>query len=491
MADSLASILRSGTPQGGDELDVGAIRRRERFMQLFGVDPEAENFQSQVLGNFAAEAAPQVAFGALPIAGRGLAAMLRAAPRASAGVAAAGGSALAATEASPQGASTNPASLETLYAQRGTLQRQAEDARARREKERKTGPGPRYDEADAEFKRLSDRLTGLDGLIKGETDRNSPAAQLAARQAELLAQEENRKRDANTPFKERTPGIAAAIPYISGAAAFGLGALTKGRNISTYNKQINDLSSRWQSAVQRAQGSADPAARVPATMEAEGLGRQFTRLQAAGPSSRGTVAPAAAAGEAGQMYPVVSDYARAQPGSELEKKTLATMTDPVGMAGRVIQGFGWGYLPAKIGAGAASAIRGKSVPPGFSAETTALRPPGALPLTPEEPATLARLLRTVRPNSEPPTIPPSGPPQISGSPPQALLPAPAGAPSPSATPSSPPSTAPSSTQSLSSLLTSPANSNAQNVGPAPPHFWDGAVGRWRGEGGRFVPGRKK
>lgn len=496
MAD-LASMLRSGgrenllpvplTPLPSEAADsaygaadVRRARQREQFIKQFGIDPEAPDFQRQVRGNFESQAIPQIAFTAAgPLAGpagRGLSTFLRSGPGKA--VIGAGGVAAAASEASPAEQATDPGSLQSLMADRATVQRQAEEARARREQERRTGRGPNYDAADAEFKRISDQLSGLDALISSEQRRNSPEARLAAEQARILAAEENRKREANTPFQELHPGWANALPYISGVAALGLGALAKGRNVRAYNTEIGDLSNRWQGAVQRAQAGRPGPTQQRSIAEAQGLGTQFETLKAAGPSKAGQALPGAVVGELSQLYPLYSDYSRSLPGSELRQRTEHSMEDPKAVGMRMLQGLAYGWGGSKLGA----ALKGgKLTPPGFRAETDALRP-------------LAL----------PPATPPPAPPALSGPSPQPLLPAPAGGfPNTPQPPQGPP-TGPASSTSLSSLLRTPT----QGQLPAPPasttlprpqepivggshpdHSWNAAAGRWQDANGRFLSGK--
>ncbi len=121
--------------------------------------------------------------------------------------------------------------LTRLYEQQSVLQRQTEDARIRREAERKTGTGPKFQAADQEFQALSRQLEALNRVVLDEQRRNSP--EYALEQKRLA--EQDRIREANRPWRERNPELAAAWPYVVPLAAAAGGAVAKGgERLSSY-----------------------------------------------------------------------------------------------------------------------------------------------------------------------------------------------------------------------------------------------------------------
>ena len=197
---------------------------------------------------------------------------VQAAPRTAAAVA--GGAAMTApTAAEPPGQADVQGSLQQLLSQRATLQRQTGEARARREAERRSGEGPRYQAADTEFRQLNDQLSGLDALIRDKQKRNSPEFRLEIdrKRADEVARQ--REEWANTSWSKAYPWLPAA------AAAVGIGAGASGANaisqagVRSYNERITDLSTRWGDAVERARRARTPQGREQATIEAQGPGQ--------------------------------------------------------------------------------------------------------------------------------------------------------------------------------------------------------------------------
>ena len=91
----LASYIRSiGTPAPGQGLSqvmqspgpavespALADAKRQRFMELFGADPQAPDFQSQAMGNFLRQAGPTVAGAVAPGIGQALGKAMQVAPK--------------------------------------------------------------------------------------------------------------------------------------------------------------------------------------------------------------------------------------------------------------------------------------------------------------------------------------------------------------------------------------------------------------------------
>jgi hypothetical protein len=495
MAD-LATLLRSGRPlpplpsEAEDSsytgADVRRARQRDQFIKQFGIDPLVPDFQDQVRGNFETQAIPQIAFSAAgPMAGpvgRGLSTFLRSGPgKVAAG---AGGVAAAASEASPAEQATDPSSLQSLMGQRATVQRQAEEARSRREQERRTGTGPNYSAADAEFKRINDQLTGLDALIRDEQKRSSPEFALEMQQKRDKAALDAQNKRASTPTRELMSDYTPYIPAVTGLAALLGGAALKGRATRNYNVEVGDLSNRWKSALDRAQ-SARPNSqtRDSATIEAQGLGREHAARVAKGDrGTRDAMGFGAGVGLVGGFAPEEVDFARAITGSPLWEDLQKNIIDrPLSTAGRAAMATGLGAGVSRLGAEGAQMFMSRPQPPGYGAATAALPPPRP----PRGPPAGGS-------GEPPPPLPtPALPPGASPLAPQSVLPAPQATTEPSP-------------YGLSTLLRTPT----QGQLPAPPasttlprpqepivggshpdHSWNVAAGRWQDANGRFLPGK--
>lgn len=345
--------------------------------------------------------------------------------------------------------------LQQLLERQAVLSRQVEQARARRETERKTGEGPRFQSADEEFRNLNDQLTALSKQVEFEQQKNSPAAKLAAEKAQKDFEAQERRRKMNTPFKEMFADAMPYVPYASGLLAGGVGAAIKGGAVSKFNKNITELARRWEQAVSSGNKPL-----------AQALEQEFTSLKTAGPKGNlPAVLSGVGIGELGQALPIATDYAKAVPGSELEKHTMDTLKDLKGLAGRAAQGAIIGGVPAEIAA-ALMATRIKK-PTGFSAETRSM---------PELPPALG-------PGPAAPMLPGPG----SSPPPAGLLPPPG-----SPTGQGPTSAGTSGRSPLADLLAKPANDKMR---PAPYKVKgkDGKM-RWHDEiSGDFAspPNKKK
>lgn len=307
--------------------------------------------------------------GAVMQGGRSLYEAAAASPMARYLMSAAGLGGAGAVVASPSEAgkgSDASSALRDLYSQQSTLQQQMEEARARREgfrpKNRKPSPqqDPQYTEADAEFKRLSSQFEGLTKTIAEEVKRNSPEAILAAETAQKEADAAQRKKSMNTSVKEMFADVAPYTPVASATLAAFLGSKIKGNYVDKFNTKINDLLGRWESAVKSGNKPL-----------AEALETEFKALDKAGPGgTKQALGAGAVVGELGQLGPVVADYSKSIPGSDLYKETTKSMTDPWEVGGRIFSGLAWGMGPAEVAA--LMAGRKRASPTGFSAETRAM-----------------------------------------------------------------------------------------------------------------------
>lgn len=134
-------------------------------------------------------------------------------------------------------AQPNPETVRSLTEQAATLQRQVEAARVRREAERRSGQGTRYDAADQEFHSLSSQLTGVNRMLSAEMEKGTPEYQhraanqqeydRAVRGAESALGEARRARI--PPFRETNVGslYEATGGVTPAVAGFGASALAR------------------------------------------------------------------------------------------------------------------------------------------------------------------------------------------------------------------------------------------------------------------------
>lgn len=257
MASDLDLIsLLAGAPGGQQQspetpaapVDPQREMRRQQFIKQFGVDPDAPDFQRQVLGNFASQALPTALSAAAGPVGRGVGTALRAAPKIAAPLLAALGIGASTGEAGseanvPAAESVAPTAgnLTKLYEQQSVLQQQAEAARQQREsmRPRNRRPSPRDDpqftDADAEFKKLSTQLDALNQVIADEQKRGSPEHALEMQKRAAMDAEDQKRREAAMPFRERYPQVAGALPAIGLGLSAALPFMLKGKgNLSSF-----------------------------------------------------------------------------------------------------------------------------------------------------------------------------------------------------------------------------------------------------------------
>lgn len=154
----------------------------------------------------------------------GAGAILQAAPRIAGAVAlGAGLSAMTGTE----GEGTE-SPLQNLYSQQSALAQRRDAVVSQRDQEGASGKGPKWQALDQEAQRLDAQLSGINAMIRDENNKNSPEHQLEMqRKADELAAEQ-KAREAATPFRERYPNAAGALPMaglaIAGAIPGAIGA---------------------------------------------------------------------------------------------------------------------------------------------------------------------------------------------------------------------------------------------------------------------------
>lgn len=186
----------------------------------------------------------QAALAALPAVGKAAVPLYETMPRLSAMLTAGTVAPMAAEGAfssSPAEAGEKATPLEGLYADRSRLSDQLQTATAARDAEARTGKGPKYLAADAEVKRLTSQIGGLDSMIRDENEKTSPAAIARQKQADYEQQKANERAELDKPFAERHPYINEAMtlgaPTLSAALSFAgmRGIANKG------NKLLKDL----------------------------------------------------------------------------------------------------------------------------------------------------------------------------------------------------------------------------------------------------------
>lgn len=451
---SLADMLRNGYDQW---LASNAVRPGESTGERTG----------RYMGEFASEAIPTAVMGALPIAGQF--------PKAAATLA----GVLGLTAPSQAGPGSDKAPSESvaptadrvqqLLVQRAEADKRRAEAAAERDAQlkgaagRKPGRGPAFDTMNKEVERLTTEVGALDAMIKEEQKRGSPEFALEMKQKEEAAAEAARIKRASTPTRELISDYTGYIPAATGAAALGLGAMLKGRGISNFNKEIADLSSRWKQAVDRAQAArAGTTAANRATVEAQGLNKEFDALKAAGPGgTKEALEFGAGTGVVGAFAPEEVDFARAVSGSPLWGSLKENVIDDwPSTAKRATIAAGLGMGVGHLGSLAPRPFMSRPMPPGYGPATDALS-------TPKPPGSGSRAAAPVSPPAQ--------------GLPQATAPAPAGpAPAPQGQQTTP--------TTLSSVL---RNSPAPKPkgGTNPDHDWDSAAGRWRDVDGKFLPGK--
>jgi hypothetical protein len=119
--------------------------------------------------------------------------------------------------------------LQQLYSQQADLNRRRSEAEAEANAEARTGKGPNWQRAAAKVQAIDTEMAGLNRLIAEEQKRNSPEFQMELEQKRKDAERAEAARNANTPFRERYPDLAAALPVAGTALAAGIPFLLKAK----------------------------------------------------------------------------------------------------------------------------------------------------------------------------------------------------------------------------------------------------------------------
>jgi hypothetical protein len=306
------------------------------------------------MGEFLKREGPTALMGAAPMFARALPAI-------------AGGAALFGSPSQAGDPASEGPDLTKLYQDQAALQKRIDETTARRENFRPPGGrkpdrnrDPQFTEADDALKQLNTQFSGLQNQISTLEARNTPEAKIEGERLKREADAEAKKKTMNTSVKEQLSDIMPYVPAASGALAGVLGYAIKRPQVTKFNDQMTQLNTRWESAVK--QGNK-PLAKA--------IEKEFEAVNKSGPGGTWpAIGAGAAVGELGQLGPVVSDYSKALPGSDLYENTTGTMTNWKEVLGRIGTGALWGGLPAEVGALIAS--RGKVKPLGFKAETDAM-----------------------------------------------------------------------------------------------------------------------
>lgn len=292
-----------------------------------------------------AEMTPPIMPGAGAI-GRGLGAAMTAA-RPAAGPLAAG---LGMTALSSGAGMGSESPLQQLYAQQSALAARRDEAVRVRDQEGATGRGPRYQAADAEVRRIESELSGLNAMISDESKRNSPEYQLEMqRKADELAREQKEK-EAATPFRERHPAIAGALPYAGYALGLGLPFMAGAKkNLSTFFP--GSYPGRVSSGIRRAESAIASGDRNAMALSGSELNNLITAKPSGLSAARDAGAAAFAGGALGAesgIIPDVIDYANL-PDGEGRDNALERIGDIQGHAIRIGTGGMLGASGYKAG----------------------------------------------------------------------------------------------------------------------------------------------
>lgn len=169
--------------------------------------------------------------------------------------------------------------------------------------------------------------------MKGELENKKAldAQAIANKEAAATQERDQAYKDANTPIKEKYPGLGYAIPAITGALAFGSGALLRGRGIGQNRRALDEVTTKIDEAL-RARTLARQSGNAAAADDATDLARRLTTQQQKlvkdskgiiGPGGGKALAAGATFGIAGKVLPDEIDAQRALPGSPLEKDVMS------------------------------------------------------------------------------------------------------------------------------------------------------------------------
>lgn len=369
--------MRLGGP-GEDNSDEQS--RRDRFIELFGVDPDQSSgdFALETLKNFATEAGPTVAAAAIPAIGPAIRAIPRTVATAAGALGLTAATSQAGDDASDDPATASARALLNLYSQRESLDTRRAEAERKAAVQERTGRGPKWNEAMDQVQKITNELAGVDRLIAEEQKRGSPEYQIEVEKKRKAAEEEQRAKDAATPTRERYAEIMPYVPVITGAVAMGLGGLLKARAISNFNKEVGELTKRWLGAVENgnkalAKGNKQAAERFATA--AEGIRKKFDTKMAKGPGgTKEALEAGAGVSLVGAFAPEEVDFARAAAGSplweSLRETVITNWDDTLKRAGISIGlGMGLGHL----GSLGVKPLLSRPSPTGYGPETDAIQ----------------------------------------------------------------------------------------------------------------------
>ena len=384
--------------------------------------------------------------------------------------------------ATPAG-SDEPTALKQLYQEQAKASKRRDAAIARREAERASGEGPRFTAADDEVAAASNELEAINKLIAEENKKNDPEYKL---QMEKKAGEQA----ANTSVRESMPWLPVALAVGGATLGAGVGALTKGRAVSAFSKELSDLSDGWKTAVdgaKRALAKGNKKTARQLSEEANKFQSQYDALRKKGAGGDWKAfGYGAAAGDLGMVGPEIIDIAGSEAGSKRREEAISNLTDPVKMGTRLAAGAVLGGGPAHLAGGYMARI---PYAEGFGPATSSMAKmlkTGAY----EVPSSIGGGQRSARALMRTGNTPQSSP-QVPSQYPGGL----AGAlqSESAATPRLLPS--PGGTGQVSQRMLEPPSPNAPSVstkpvvgGSSPDHNWDAKSGRWKDVYGRYLTG---
>ncbi len=239
-----------------------------------------------------------------------------------------------------------------LQDQRAILADQQQQAYQRREAQRASGEGPQFRAADAEWHAIGAKIDSIDAQLKAYA--NSPEHQqdIAARAAQLKAEEDARW--AHTPFRERYPGVAGALPAaglvlsgtLPGAVGIG-GKLATRTEGSLAGRFTNALADARAAIASGGDAGRDYSRRYLDNLVAEARGPYATAVKATAKTLGVGAAGGSLTAEAG-MFPDQYDAFNLPPGDE-QQKAQARALEPTNYLHRAATGSLTGMSAYKFG----------------------------------------------------------------------------------------------------------------------------------------------
>lgn len=316
---SAPAMPEEGVPQGDPEAEA----KRQRFIQLFGVDPAQSSgqFAGETLKNFGAQAAPLLAAEAMGPAAGAIGSAVRAAPKMSA--------ALLGT----LGASTLPADAGEVGLKK-SQQREIEMERQRQELQMQADEAHRKGDLDSQRQRAND----------------AAAAKIKEQQMQAEFEAAQKAKAAGTPFREAHPTLASALQIAGMTGAFALPLALKGKaNLGSF--MPGSYAGRINSAADAAESAIAAKDVGTATLKA----KELQNLVASKPTLAGELGKAGLAGLAGGALAAEGNMIPDQldafnlPEGQAKDKAWSRITDPRSYRDRALIGAATGLSGYEAG----------------------------------------------------------------------------------------------------------------------------------------------